>query len=958
VTLRAEGLRGRAPASNCTARATAARSRRSTTATGELPPTARAARARLPRLRGGRRLDAALRAAPLPEESQLDDNEDTRFLRVNDEKIRVLYLEERPRWEYRYVKNVPEARRPEHRDAVDAVRREPDASNRSTARPAAAARPAAHREGAAAVPLHPASATCSRAHRADRGRHRRQWLETARQVRRVRRRRRLLVRRRYSGDARALPQHAAARPLPVVLEDQVWLQQQNAAARPHVPQRFSRTRCSRTTSCCCSATRRSTAGCGKKACPGFYSTTRCSAPSRARRCCCATRPTKNNYGKRPIAVVGPYPRGTTFFLATDETWRWRDPYGETYMDAFWRNVVRHLAQGRLQRRNDLLELRSTRPTSRPATRCACCCSSTTPSCSPPSPPSRRCSCATRRADREAHAARGARRAGLLPGELHDGRSGAYSFLVFANQNPADTVLAREDVLVKVPDKEMAHIQPGHCDPAQHRRSSRGLMGQGATSSSPTPPNSPSTSPAGRPSRAARTPAPRPAWDSAPSLLLLLGVLGGRVASPQAGSARIAPRRMGAVRAPDLPMSVRVSARSGTPAKGDLPPRQAYPSIPDLPFDQPRHGPPPAACNPAAGPHRPGFPGGAARLLACAGSPAAARARTACTDRVRHQPGRQPVLAAAFAGGHPRMGTRPRRGRAPASSPRPSSACTGCCSTEIGGVVPVAPGRFLGLRLAVLTTMANLPAAANGRLRDPGAPRSRRNFADRPLEQLDPDQLLLLAATFPHRVARPPRAPATRRPRARSGPRHRGRSHYRLALDGSPIGSATNRSSRPAALRRRLLPTGTARAARDAGRLPTPPATTCSASCRSRRRSDRLRGDRRRRRRRPHADGGTRRQASTRLVRGHRGAGLRRAEIAGRSRCSRSATSTASSSTPARKWSPSIRCAVRSRGSQPRRCASSARTRPLPRRLRRDDQPGHGARGGLRRRRRHRRTAGA
>ena len=44
--------------------------------------------------------------APLEQESQLDDNEDIRFLRVNDERIRVLFLDDRPRWEYRYVKNA------------------------------------------------------------------------------------------------------------------------------------------------------------------------------------------------------------------------------------------------------------------------------------------------------------------------------------------------------------------------------------------------------------------------------------------------------------------------------------------------------------------------------------------------------------------------------------------------------------------------------------------------------------------------------------------------------------------------------------------------------------------------------------------------------------------------------------------------------------------------------------
>ena len=41
-----------------------------------------------------------------PEETSHEDNVDIRFLRVNDEKIRVLYLEDMPRWEYRYVKTA------------------------------------------------------------------------------------------------------------------------------------------------------------------------------------------------------------------------------------------------------------------------------------------------------------------------------------------------------------------------------------------------------------------------------------------------------------------------------------------------------------------------------------------------------------------------------------------------------------------------------------------------------------------------------------------------------------------------------------------------------------------------------------------------------------------------------------------------------------------------------------
>ena len=42
----------------------------------------------------------------LPAETSHEDNQEIRFLRVNDEKIRVLYIEDLPRWEYRYVKNA------------------------------------------------------------------------------------------------------------------------------------------------------------------------------------------------------------------------------------------------------------------------------------------------------------------------------------------------------------------------------------------------------------------------------------------------------------------------------------------------------------------------------------------------------------------------------------------------------------------------------------------------------------------------------------------------------------------------------------------------------------------------------------------------------------------------------------------------------------------------------------
>ena len=45
--------------------------------------------------------------------------------------------------------------------------------------------------------------------------------------------------------------------------------------------------------------------------------------------------------------------------------------------------------------------------------------------------------------------------GTFQGTFTMADPGAFSFLVFANQNPADAVQAREDVLVRIPDRELA-----------------------------------------------------------------------------------------------------------------------------------------------------------------------------------------------------------------------------------------------------------------------------------------------------------------------------------------------------------------------------------------------------------------------------------------------------------------------------------------------------------------------
>ena len=45
--------------------------------------------------------------------------------------------------------------------------------------------------------------------------------------------------------------------------------------------------------------------------------------------------------------------------------------------------------------------------------------------------------------------------GAYRGRLTMDRSGSFSFLVFENDNPSGRIVAREDLLVRIPDREMA-----------------------------------------------------------------------------------------------------------------------------------------------------------------------------------------------------------------------------------------------------------------------------------------------------------------------------------------------------------------------------------------------------------------------------------------------------------------------------------------------------------------------
>lgn len=69
---------------------------------------------------------------------------------------------------------------------------------------------------------------------------------------------------------------------------------------------------------------------------------------------------RNRYGKHVIMASTYYPAGRTVFIGVDATWRWRFPYRDKYTDLFWRKMVRFLAQNKLRRKDYRYDLNTDR----------------------------------------------------------------------------------------------------------------------------------------------------------------------------------------------------------------------------------------------------------------------------------------------------------------------------------------------------------------------------------------------------------------------------------------------------------------------------------------------------------------------------------------------------------------------------------------------------------------------
>lgn len=66
----------------------------------------------------------------------------------------------------------------------------------------------------------------------------------------------------------------------------------------------------------------------------------------------------NRYGPHVLMAATQYGDGRTLFVGFDETWLWRKPYEDRFTERFWRAAIRHVAIGKLRRSDKRFDLRT------------------------------------------------------------------------------------------------------------------------------------------------------------------------------------------------------------------------------------------------------------------------------------------------------------------------------------------------------------------------------------------------------------------------------------------------------------------------------------------------------------------------------------------------------------------------------------------------------------------------
>ncbi|HHI78662.1 MAG TPA: VWA domain-containing protein [Planctomycetes bacterium] len=287
---------------------------------------------------------------PLPGESNPKDNKVQRFLRVDENRIRVLYLESQPRWEYRYLSRL--LRRVDKSILFQSFLFEgnPDIQESSKGLPPLRGLPRRKKELFAyhVILLGDVDPKFIGATEEERS----QWLDLLKDF--VAHGGGLGI---IAGDS-FMPESYRETPLedllPVVLSpfgDDDLPGRENAPyvpvlENPLAPHRIVRLQEN------LEVNRRL----WQEGLPSMYWYYPVLRPKAGAQVLLRHPRDRNKYGGRVLTALSPFPKGLVFFQAFDSTWRWRKPYGEKYQDRYWRNVVRTLAEPRLRRFDDRVVL--------------------------------------------------------------------------------------------------------------------------------------------------------------------------------------------------------------------------------------------------------------------------------------------------------------------------------------------------------------------------------------------------------------------------------------------------------------------------------------------------------------------------------------------------------------------------------------------------------------------------
>jgi len=67
---------------------------------------------------------------------------------------------------------------------------------------------------------------------------------------------------------------------------------------------------------------------------------------------------RNRFGEHVLVAATRVPAGRTLFIGFDETWRWRMPYADRYTERFWRAAIRDVAIAKLRSSDKRFDLRT------------------------------------------------------------------------------------------------------------------------------------------------------------------------------------------------------------------------------------------------------------------------------------------------------------------------------------------------------------------------------------------------------------------------------------------------------------------------------------------------------------------------------------------------------------------------------------------------------------------------